>query len=95
MTGTNCDLFTHNQSRSYLNHLVQIIDKKLTKPRDTHFDCTNNLETVRGFFLFGLARFHRLEERKTHLRENLKTCIEGSSLCVKGYLTLRRLNKCK
>ena len=22
MTGTNCDFFTHNQSRSYLNHLV-------------------------------------------------------------------------
>ena len=22
MTGTNCDLFTHNQSRSYLNHLL-------------------------------------------------------------------------
>ena len=22
MTGTNCNLFTHNQSRSYLNHLV-------------------------------------------------------------------------
>jgi hypothetical protein len=22
MTGTNCALFTHNQSRSYLNHLV-------------------------------------------------------------------------
>jgi hypothetical protein len=22
MTGTNCDLFTHNQSRSYLNHLA-------------------------------------------------------------------------
>jgi hypothetical protein len=22
MTGTNCDLFTHNQCRSYLNHLV-------------------------------------------------------------------------
>jgi hypothetical protein len=22
MTGTNWDLFTHNQSRSYLNHLV-------------------------------------------------------------------------
>ena len=22
MTGTNCDLFTYNQSRSYLNHLV-------------------------------------------------------------------------
>jgi hypothetical protein len=24
MTGTNCDLFTHNQSRSYLNHLVHL-----------------------------------------------------------------------
>jgi hypothetical protein len=23
ITGTNCDLFTHNESRSYLNHLVQ------------------------------------------------------------------------
>jgi hypothetical protein len=22
MNGTNCDLFTYNQSRSYLNHLV-------------------------------------------------------------------------
>jgi hypothetical protein len=22
MTGTNCDLFTHNKSQSYLNHLV-------------------------------------------------------------------------
>jgi hypothetical protein len=25
MTGTNCDLFTHKSSRSYLNHLVCII----------------------------------------------------------------------
>jgi hypothetical protein len=24
MTGTNCDLFTHNQSRSYLKHLVEV-----------------------------------------------------------------------
>ena len=24
MTGTNCDLFTHKSSRSYLNHLVQV-----------------------------------------------------------------------
>jgi hypothetical protein len=26
MTGTNCDLFTHKSSRSYLNHLVQAAD---------------------------------------------------------------------
>jgi hypothetical protein len=25
MTGTNCDLFTHKSSRSYLNHLVIVI----------------------------------------------------------------------
>ena len=25
MTGTNCDLFTHKSSRSYLNHLVFFI----------------------------------------------------------------------
>jgi hypothetical protein len=25
MTGTNCDLFTHKLSRSYLNHLVFIV----------------------------------------------------------------------
>ena len=34
MTGTDCGLFTHNQSRSYLNHLVSTeihvdADKKL------------------------------------------------------------------
>ena len=28
MTGTNCDLFTHNQSRSYLNHLVLGLSRK-------------------------------------------------------------------
>jgi hypothetical protein len=28
MTGTNCDLFTHNQSLSYLNHLVRYRGKK-------------------------------------------------------------------
>jgi hypothetical protein len=29
MSGTNCDLFTHNQSRSYLNHLVSACRLKL------------------------------------------------------------------
>jgi hypothetical protein len=28
MTGTNCDLFTHKSSRSYLNHLVLHPDQK-------------------------------------------------------------------
>ena len=29
MTGTNCDLFTHKSSRSYLNHLVFCEEHKL------------------------------------------------------------------
>jgi hypothetical protein len=32
MTGTNCGLFTHNQSRSYLNHLVySLISRPLVR----------------------------------------------------------------
>jgi hypothetical protein len=33
MTGTNCDLITHNQSRSYLNHLVLTSHLRLVLPR--------------------------------------------------------------
>jgi hypothetical protein len=33
MTGTNCDLFTHKQSRSYLNHLVIARENVLVLPR--------------------------------------------------------------
>jgi hypothetical protein len=29
MTGTTCDLFTHNQSRSYLNHFILEFSVKL------------------------------------------------------------------
>jgi hypothetical protein len=38
MTGTNCGLFTHNQSRSYLNHLVH------TNYTDT--SCGQNVELL-------------------------------------------------
>jgi hypothetical protein len=31
MTRTNCDLFTHKQSRSYLNHLVPDATTTLTR----------------------------------------------------------------
>jgi hypothetical protein len=33
MTGTNCDLFTHNQSRSYLNHLVSSLFRDVMQCR--------------------------------------------------------------
>ena len=32
MTGTNCDLFTHKSSRSYLNHLVCVLQIFRTQP---------------------------------------------------------------
>jgi hypothetical protein len=31
MTGTNCDLFTHSQSQSYLNHLVFVYSQFVRK----------------------------------------------------------------
>ena len=34
MTGTDCGLFTHNQSRSYLNHLVQHIMSEIITSAD-------------------------------------------------------------
>ena len=42
MTGTNCDLFTHKQSRSYLNHLVSKKCKVWTNLRklENVFTCT-------------------------------------------------------
>jgi hypothetical protein len=32
MTGTNCELFTHKQSRSYLNHLAPQVKKEEMYP---------------------------------------------------------------
>jgi hypothetical protein len=37
MTRKNCDLFTHNQSRSYLNHLVNEGD-----PMDFRFEAPHD-----------------------------------------------------
>ena len=39
MTGTNCDLFTHNQSRSYLNHLVKY---KISEQQPLFFQVSAN-----------------------------------------------------
>ena len=44
MTGTNCDLFTHKQSRSYLNHLVRICASDLQ-------NCTNTCSLCRSINL--------------------------------------------
>jgi hypothetical protein len=47
MTGTNSDLFTHNQSRSYLNHLVY---NEVGKER-TRAESVKNIDTcVRKIF---------------------------------------------
>jgi hypothetical protein len=46
MTGTNCVLFTHNQSRSYLNHLVYGNRLKLLKVIFIHNGLSKNSNTV-------------------------------------------------
>ena len=57
MTGTNCDLFTHNQSRLYLNHLVNFQEfrndckqhTKLSKRLESRLvQFQNYVFTVRG-----------------------------------------------
>ena len=45
MTGTNCDLFTHKSSRSYLNHLVQCL--RCVRRESSATDC-NVLRMKRG-----------------------------------------------
>ena len=42
MTGTNCDLFTHNQSRSYLNHLVWACSFQPFKNPNVHYQVQNS-----------------------------------------------------
>jgi hypothetical protein len=44
MTGTNCDLFTHKSSRSYLNHLVHTCCKCQSKK--LQLASTQNLNRV-------------------------------------------------
>jgi hypothetical protein len=58
MTGTNCDLFTHKSSRSYLNHLVHPlgtycpraelrVDRANFKEYPRHTDVRNNVTESR------------------------------------------------
>jgi hypothetical protein len=60
MTGTNCDLFTHISSRSYLNHLVALqvlkcrtTNSTLCRESSVHFNYVCNHKTyencVRNF----------------------------------------------
>ena len=51
MTGTNCDLFTHSQSRSYLNHLVhtgqQVLGRIIAKNMSTVLQFTTRVNFCR------------------------------------------------
>jgi hypothetical protein len=49
MTATNCDLFTHNQSQSYLNHLVLSATSGLYLPQQpvaSLLNATSNKEVL-------------------------------------------------
>ena len=50
MTGTDVARFTHKQFRSYLNHLVYIINNILTKSKDDKRDVARKEEKyIRSF----------------------------------------------
>jgi hypothetical protein len=53
MTGTNCDLFTHKSSRSYLNHLVIVI-------RVQEVQCEHLTASITHFKSFSLFFFVKL-----------------------------------
>jgi hypothetical protein len=66
MTGTNCDLFTHKQSRSYLNHLVYntyISSLKIVVERGVSYFLKNvNILwslTLRHFMISHLITFYK------------------------------------
>jgi hypothetical protein len=46
MTGTNCDLFTHKSSRSYLNHLVTGATGIVTKGLKKNLEATPEKHSV-------------------------------------------------
>jgi hypothetical protein len=67
MTGTNCDLFTHKSSRSYLNHLVygyKIWSLTFRK------ECRLMVFENRVLRTFGLKRYEVTREwRKLHNKQ--------------------------
>jgi hypothetical protein len=63
MTGTNCDLFTHNQSRSYLNHLVYTVPLKVGVSRTASFNA--RLESME-------FKITAVREAQAYMRFNIK-----------------------
>jgi hypothetical protein len=63
MTGTNCDLFTHKSSRSYLNHLVKsplglnLFYCRLTPQKMQWQGCVLNDRRTRVHFQTGIRHF--------------------------------------
>jgi hypothetical protein len=79
MTGTNCDLFTHNQSQSYLNHLVPhpinfpYTCQGLFNPRQEGTQvCDDTRNRTTALLCFTLNIWHELRGRgcRRHTRED-------------------------
>jgi hypothetical protein len=83
MTGTNCDLFTHNQSRSYLNHLVYTgythkngAVSKVNKKRIADLTLAQRTPSAAGTVpSFSWATSRELRDRITH---SLQTITEDT-----------------
>jgi hypothetical protein len=60
MTGTNCDLFTHKSSRSYLNHLVlnKIILKTVFQFLDPRFIEQRIIRIMRIMFFLVVSELY-------------------------------------
>ena len=74
MTGTNCDLFTHKSSRSYLNHLV--FPRKifwLTAEIVKFVTVSWRFQCVVTPYIFGVG----LHTENVHEQESGKICVRS------------------
>ena len=86
MTGTNCDLFTHKSSRSYLNHLVLCLKILFEKKKgisalnisyeNKDRQCTYNLH-------WGAFTKPPLPWKRNELHISMCVCVR---VCVCGYV---------
>ena len=91
MTGTNCDLFTHKSSRSYLNHLVYrkmscwyLLQGSSPSSVDSR-ECSQNKQTTKKNWMLGIRRNlglqtdgfqHSVHVFKSRLWSYIARCLE-------------------
>jgi hypothetical protein len=70
MTGTNCDLFTHKSSRSYLNHLVHLCTYNFGSACNKYYLLT----TIKSYYIVLILRCAFAWTRRSTVAPPFTTC---------------------